>query len=158
MYKLTIVWALSLLLIIAGCSDADSHIEFKPSAEPSGTQAHGHQAPSEPQSVADPQYATCGNTLTTLHLNGKSYSFMYGNSTTLTNILNNLSYDPDRICDCLPQFTVDTEFGTGYGIHLDQAYVRCDRGQAALTQEQVETIRGIVQWAESTNATYEVIP
>ena len=118
---------------------------------------HTHQPATEPQTVDDPVTGYCGNTWTTLHLpNGQDYSFMYGHSVTLTDILANLNYDPMKVCRCLPQYTVDTEFGTGYGINLAEGYARCDKGQTDLTKEQVETIREIIQWAIETNCTYPI--
>ena len=39
---------------------------------------------------------------------------------------------------------MDTEFGSGYGVNLAQSYARCESGQAALTAEQTEAIRGIL--------------
>lgn len=118
---------------------------------------HTHQPATEPQTVDDPVTGYCGNTWTTLHLqNGQEYSFMYGYSVTLTDILANLNYDPMKVCRCLPQYTVDTEFGTGYGINLSQGYARCEKGQAKLTQEQINTIREIIDWAITTNCTYPI--
>ncbi len=98
-----------------------------------------------------PVIGYCGNTQTTLHLKDGDHTFWGGNSVTLTDLLLHLDYDPDRICRCMPEFTVDTEFGTGYGIHLSQGYARCEKGQAALTEEQIQTIRQILQWAEEGN-------
>ena len=116
---------------------------------------HIHQIPTHAQTVADPITGYCGNTQTTLYLNGKTYTFMYGNSVALTDLLVNLDYDPDRVCRCMPQFTVDTEFGTGYQIHLDNGFARCEKGQAELTQEQIDQIRDIILWAERTNCQYD---
>lgn len=53
--------------------------------------------------------------------------------------------DPAAVCKCLPEFTVDTEFGDGYGVNLTDSYVRCEAGQAPLTAEQTEEIRGILE-------------
>ena len=117
---------------------------------------HTHQVPAETQTTADPVAGYCGNTLTTLHIGEKTYSFMFGYSVTLTDILENLHYDPKRICNCLPEFTVDTEFGTGYGINLTEGYARCAKGQVDLTREQIDTIAAIVNWAETTNCQYPV--
>lgn len=115
---------------------------------------HIHQIPPHTQTISDPITGFCGNTQTTLYLNEKTYTFMYGNSVTLTEILANLNYDPGKICRCMPQFTVDTEFGIGYQIHLDNGFVRCEKGQAELTLEQIEQIREIILWAEQTNCQY----
>ena len=121
-----------------------------------GGDDHSHQAATTAQTVDNPFVGYCGNTQTTLHIGDKEYTFMYGNSVTLTDILLNLKYDPMRICRCRPEYTVDTEFGKGYGINLTAGYARCDKGQADLTQEQIDTIAEIIQWAETTNCKYPI--
>ena len=121
-----------------------------------GGAEHNHQVAEEAQTVDDPVTGYCGNTQTTLYIGDKEYSFMYGHSVTLTDILVNLNYDPMRVCRCRPEYTVDTEFGTGYGINLTAGYARCDKGQADLTQEQIDTIAEIIEWAETTNCKYPI--
>ena len=121
-----------------------------------GGDDHSHQAAATAQTVDEPFVGYCGNTQTTLHIGDKEYTFMYGNSVTLTDILLNLKYDPMRICRCRPEYTVDTEFGKGYGINLTAGYARCDKGQADLTQEQIDTIAEIIEWAETTNCKYPI--
>jgi len=115
---------------------------------------HTHQTAETAQTVDDPFTGYCGNTKTTLYIGDKEYTFMYGNSVTLTDILLNLDYNPVRVCKCLPEYTVDTEFGKGYGINLSEGYARCEKGQADLTREQVEQIADIIRWAETTNCKY----
>ena len=105
---------------------------------------HIHTPAGEPQTAADPVSGYCGNTVTTVHLDGKDHSFWGGDSVALTDLLVNLAYDPDRVCRCAVEFTVDTEFGSGYGVNLTEAFARCETGQAALTAEQVSAIRGIL--------------
>ncbi len=119
-----------------------------------GGDDHNHQAAATAQTVDDPFVGYCGNTQTTLYIGDKEYTFMYGNSVTLTDILLNLKYDPMRICRCRPEYTVDTEFGKGYGINLTAGYARCEKGQVDLTQEQIDQITEIIQWAETTNCKY----
>lgn len=119
-----------------------------------GGEDHSHRVASEAQTVDDPITGYCGNTQTTLHIGDKEYTFMYGHSVTLTDILINFNYDPMRVCRCRPEYTVDTEFGKGYGINLTQGYARCEKGQADLTQEQIGTIAGIIEWAETTDCKY----
>lgn len=121
-----------------------------------GGDDHSHQVAATAQTVDDPVTGYCGNIQTTLYVGDKEYSFMYGYSVTLTDILVNLNYDPMRICRCRPEYTVDTEFGKGYGINLTAGYARCDKGQAELTQEQIDTIAEIIGWAETTNCTYPI--
>ena len=119
-----------------------------------GGDDHNHQVAATAQTVDYPFVGYCGNTQTTLYIGDKEYTFMYGNSVTLTDILLNLKYDPMRICRCRPEYTVDTEFGKGYGINLTAGYARCEKGQADLTQEQIDTITKIIEWAETTNCKY----
>lgn len=103
-----------------------------------------HDPAAEPQTVSDPVSGYCGNTITEVTLDGETYSFWGDDSVRLTDIVINLAYDPNAVCRCLPEFTVDTEFGDGYGVNLTEHYVRCEEGQAPLTEEQAETIRGIL--------------
>ena len=121
-----------------------------------GGEDHAHQVAATAQTVDDPFVGYCGNTQTTLHIGDKEYTFMYGNSVTLTDIRLNLDYDPMRICRCRPEYTVDTEFGKDYGINLTAGYARCEKGQADLTQEQIDTITDIIEWAETTNCKYPI--
>lgn len=105
---------------------------------------HDHQPAGEPQTVEDPVSGYCGNTVTKVTVDGEEYSFWGGDSVTLTDILENLAYDPGQVCRCMTEFTVDTEFGSGYGVNLTESFARCEAGQAALTAEQAEAIRDII--------------
>lgn len=104
-----------------------------------------HEPAAESQTVEDPVTGYCGNTVTEVTLDGETYSFWGGDSVNLTDIVINLAYDPEAVCRCLPEFTVDTEFGDGYGVNLTGSYVRREAGQASLTAEQTEIIRGIIE-------------
>lgn len=81
------------------------------------------------------------NTQTTIKKDGKQYTFKGEDSVRLTNLLRRLIYDRD-ICKCLPDYIVDTEFGSGYGIKLikGDSYVRYNGKQANITDEQVKII------------------
>lgn len=105
---------------------------------------HDHSLAEEPQTVDDPAIGYCGNTITTVHLDGNAYSFYGSDSVNLTDILINLKYDPNKICRCMPEFSVDTEFGTSYGVNLSQSYARCEEGQADLTSDQVDLIQEVL--------------
>ena len=105
---------------------------------------HKHTMAEETQTVDDLVTGYCGNTMTTIFLDGKEYTFMGSNSVNLTDILINLKYNPMRVCRCLPEFTVKTEFGDPYGVNLSQGYARCENGQADLTVEQIEEIQKIL--------------
>ena len=105
---------------------------------------HTHELAEDPQTVDDPVTGYCGNTMTTIVLDGKEYTFMGSDSVNLTDILINLKYDPMRVCRCTPEFTVKTEFGGPHGVSLSQRYARCEEGQADLTEEQIEKIQEIL--------------
>ena len=105
---------------------------------------HGHEAAEKAQTVEDPYSGYCGNTMTIMILDGKEYTFQGSDSVYLTDLLLNLAYDPDKLCDCMSEFTVKTEFGGPYGVNLSQGYARCESGQADLTAEQIQTIRHIL--------------
>lgn len=105
---------------------------------------HTHQPADQSQTVDDPVSGYCGNTVTKVTVDGEEYSFWGGDSVALTDILENLAYDPAQVCRCMTEFTVDTEFGSGYGMNLTESFARCESGQATLTAEQTETIRGII--------------
>lgn len=105
---------------------------------------HGHEAAEKEQTVEDPYSGYCGNTMTTISLDGTEYTFAGSDSMYLTDLLLNLAYDPDKLCDCMSEFTVKTEFGGPYGVNLSQGYARYDGGQADLTKEQIEVIRNIL--------------
>ena len=105
---------------------------------------HGHEAAEKAQTVVDPYSGYCGNTMTTISMDGKEYTFEGSDSVYLTDLLLNLAYDPDKLCDCMSEFTVKTEFGGHYGVNLSQGYARYDGAQADLTKEQIEVIRNIL--------------
>ncbi len=92
----------------------------------------------------------CGNTVTTVSRDtwagGEPWeaSFWGDDSVALTDLLRYLDYSGD-ICRCLPEYVVDTEFGTGYGVSLTEGYARFGGGQTDLTEEQVQEIREILE-------------
>lgn len=113
--------------------------------------AHTHTTALLPQTVADPITGYCGNTWTTIRVGEQKYGFWGSNSVALTDILVNLDYKPEKVCKCRPEFYVDTDFGSDYGVNLNSGYVRCEKGQADLTAEQVKQIEEILQWAQTTD-------
>ena len=90
----------------------------------------------------------CGNIETTVTFeDGKSYPLVYENSVALTDLLALLPYDPEKVCNCRPEYSICTEFGI-YGVNLTERYARCSDGQAALTEQQTQKIKTILQWAK----------
>lgn len=109
---------------------------------------HDHTLSTEDNIVEHEKAGYCYNTVTKIsresQMGGEAWkvSFEGSDSVVLTDILLYLDYS-DGICRCQPEYNVDTEFGTGYGINLTEGYVRHDGGQVSLTAEQLELIQGI---------------
>lgn len=134
--------SLMILLMLCACESTQSDLS-------SVAGGHTHQVAVDEQTVSNPVSGYCGNTITTIYFdNNKSYEFWGGDSVTMTDILVNLDYDKNKLCKCLPEYTVDTEFGTGYGINITEGYARCDKGQADLTKEQIDQLNKIILWAK----------
>ncbi len=124
--------------------------EFTVAQKGDANASHIHTPVATEQTVSEQISGYCGNTQTTIYFDdGKSFTFMSGNSVTMTDILVNLNYDKAKLCNCLPEYTVDTEFGTGYGINITSGYARCDKGQADLTKEQIDKLKEIILWAKA---------
>ncbi len=154
----------ALLLSLSACAQdapaADAGAgEGQPSAESAAAPEEGNEPADLPEEahgpVAEPQVIEenspggyCGNTVTTARPYGAeadgAYSFWDSDSVALTDLLLTLDYC-NGLCRCLPEYTVDTEFGKDYGINLSGFYVRHEGAQAVLTEEQAETIRDILE-------------
>ena len=107
---------------------------------------HTHVPAETPQMISEPVISGyCGNTVTTVYEeDGGTYSFWGSDSVSLTDILLHLSYE-EGCCRCIPEYTVDTEFGTGYGLNLSEAYARYGGKQATLTEEQVVLLMDVME-------------
>lgn len=162
------IWIiLALMLALPACGQAlpdppaanGGQEETAEASAPDGP-GHAHDPAAEPQVIDENSPGGyCGNTVTTVRPYGaeadseEQYSFWGGDSVALTDLLLTLDYS-EGVCRCLPEFTVDTEFGTDYSINLTEFYVRHDGAQAALTEEQAESVRGIFE----RNITDELLP
>ena len=104
-----------------------------------------HAPADEPESANGAETGSCGSTSVTVTLGGSAHTIPGSDAVTLTAILENLDYTSDDICSCSTEFTVETEIGTEYEINLTEYFARCDAGQAALTQEQADTIREVIE-------------
>lgn len=105
---------------------------------------HSHRF-AEPGEESGSTAAYCGNMLTTVYLEKMNFTLAGSDSVRLTHILTNLPYDPNEVCRCMAEFTVDTEMCSGIEVNLTEGFARCEQGQAALTEEQAETIRTIIE-------------
>jgi len=99
----------------------------------------------EEQTVEDPVTGYCGNMTAAIDVAGEHFEISGSDAVALTDILINLNYDPAQVCRCMTDITVDTETLTGIRINLGEAFARCEKGQAALTEDQVQVIRQIIE-------------
>lgn len=126
-----------------------------------GEDDHTHHLSVENNIVVHEPTGYCGNTVTTIRRHpgngGESWekSFWGDDSVALTDLLLYLDYKDD-ICRCMPEYTVDTEFGEGYGINLTESYARYGDKQTALTEEQVTEIREIIERVSAQTETTDV--
>jgi len=103
---------------------------------------HSH-SPGEP-AEAEGSGGWCGNMTATICLDGEDYVLHGTDAVILTDLLYRLDYRPENLCRCAAEFSADTEMGQGYAISLENYFVRHDQGQAALTEEQAETLRQLL--------------
>jgi len=104
---------------------------------------HSHRFAEETEEDK-PAEGYCGNMLTTISVAREVFTISGSDSVTMTDILTNLNYDPDQTCRCMAEFTVDTEMLTDIHVNLTEGFARCEKGQAALTEEQAKTIQEII--------------
>lgn len=149
--------ALVLLAALAACGGGGGPVSPEPSVSPAPEEEAVplpepcvHQPPQGDNTVEHEAAGYCGNTVTTVsretRMGGEPWeaSFWGDDSVALTDLLRYLDYSGD-VCRCLPEYNVDTEFGTGYGVNLTEGYARHDGGQTDLTEEQVGEIREILE-------------
>ena len=105
---------------------------------------HSHRFAEAEETVEDPVTGYCGNTQVVIDVAGERHTVSGRDAVAVTDILINLDYDPDQVCRCMTDITVDTETLTGIRINLTEGFARCERGQAALTEEQARTLREIL--------------
>lgn len=105
---------------------------------------HSHRFAEAGDPGEDVPSGYCGNMLTTVYLDEMNFTLADSYSVTITDILINLNYDPNEVCRCMAEFTVDTEMLPGIEVNLTEGFARCEKGQAALTESQTEAIREII--------------
>ena len=88
--------------------------------------------------------AYCGNMEVTIEIAGQRHVISGSDAVKVTDILVNLSYDPDQVCRCMTDITVDTETLAGIQLNTAEGFARCEKGQAALTEEQARILQGII--------------
>lgn len=105
--------------------------------------AENHSYAGTAKIIDNPISGYCGNIQTVIKTDGEEFGFCFDDSVKLTDILINAEYDPDELCKCISEFKVVTEASGEYEVNLTQKFIRCERGQIALTKEQAEIIKEI---------------
>ena len=151
--------SLALALTLTACAVSASNgapeagsVPETSASQPDASQTekdHDHQLTEGDNIVPHEEVGYCGNTVTTVSREERVWdapweaSFWGEDSVALTDLLLYLDYSGE-VCTCLPEYSVDTEFGAGYGVSLTEGFARHDGGQVSLTAEQVEEIRAIL--------------
>ncbi len=174
-----LISALFCIMVMAGCGQSEPVLPDTPetlplqealpeTSEPLPLQdtppeapesTHEHQLSAGDNILEHEDVGYCGNTVTTISYHpagindGEAWekSFWGSPSVSLTDLLRYLDYSGGT-CRCMPEYTVDTEFGTGYGISLSEGYARYDGGQTDLTEEQIEEIQNILDEIRTTES------
>jgi len=115
-----------------------------PAAENSLCIDHSHRFAEHKKEPEEVPSGYCGNLAVRVTLDGKAYDLHGADADTITNILRSLDYDSGLTCRCMAEFTVDTELLADVEVNLTQGFARCEKGQAALTEEQAQLIRSII--------------
>mgnify|MGYP006967197368 CR=1 FL=1 len=113
-------------------------------AENSLSVDHSHRFAEPGDPGEDEPSGYCGNLTVTVTIAGESHSLTGADSLAMTEILRDLPYDPSQVCRCMAEFTVDTELLSGIHVNLTQGFARCEKGQAALTEEQARILQDII--------------
>ena len=101
-----------------------------------------------PESAVEPGDGSGGNITVTLSvLQGGKFTLNGEASAQAVQLLESLNYDPMKLCDCVAPYRVHTESGTVYEIHPAEKYARCQKGQADLSEEQVEILTQLIDAA-----------
>ncbi len=111
------------------------------SANASAATGHDH-TPAEPYERSDDQ-GWCGNMEASISWNGLNYALSGTEAVLLTDILYSLPYSEENLCRCMAEFTAQTEMGS-YEVNLIEYFARFEGKQAALTEDQAEQIREIL--------------
>lgn len=136
---MAVISVLAVFTVLEAAGEGTSEAQSPPINTP-----HIHLGTKNEQTVDHDFFGYCGNTLTTIKINNREYTFWGGDSVKLTDMLLYLDYSNERVCKCYAEIKVDTEFGLGYEINLRESFARCEKGQVDLTEGQVKEIKAII--------------
>lgn len=106
---------------------------------------HEHTA-GQPHTATDTQVIS-GNTVATIFGDRESWGFSLtgDEAVNLTQLLLDLPYS-EETCRCMAEHSIKTEFGI-FEVNLTQGFARCEKGQAQLTPQELETLTQIIAQA-----------
>lgn len=105
---------------------------------------HSHRYAEDMEPMEEIPSGYSGNLMTRVFADGQKYELHGADSAAMTDILTRLDYNPNAVCRCMAEFIVDTEKLSGIHVNLTQGFARCEKGQAALTEEQVRILQEII--------------
>jgi len=79
-----------------------------------------------------------------LRIEGQDYPLTEENQTSLATLLGQLEFRTEDVCECIAEITVISASTEQYHINLEEGFVRCSRGQAILTQEQIRLLKNMI--------------
>ena len=105
---------------------------------------HSHRYAEDMEPMEEIPSGYSGNLMTRVFADGQKYELHGADSAAMTDILTRLDYNPNAVCRCMAEFIVDTEKLSGIHVNLTQGFARCEKGQAALTEEQARILQEII--------------
>ena len=128
---------------IAEETPANSNTTASKGSPATGAQTHSHSFAEDAQTRSDPINGWCGNMTITIRREDGTHNISGTDAAAITDILVNLNYRQEALCNCPGEFTVDTEILTGIQLNLTLGFARCELGQCDLTAPQVAAIQEI---------------
>ena len=123
--------------------------EAAPAPEAAPEAAAPEEAMRDEQSLAEPAIdpdTIFGPTVeVSIQLDGQTYLLETKEGMDLLSLLKDQAYDVSQLCKCDIEFTVVTEFGVKYHVNLQEGFVRCEQGQAFLSNEDMQNIQAILE-------------
>ena len=114
---------------------------------------HAHTPPAADNILPHDEVGYCGNMTAAVKAADWEASFWGSDAVTLSDLLRWLDYSED-VCRCAPEYTVTTELSeTPYDVNLTEGFVRHENAQVSLTDDQIETVRAILDRAEAGETT-----
>lgn len=80
----------------------------------------------------------------TISAGGETYTLTSPEKKTVADILSSLTYLPENVCECIAEITIMVNGESRFYINLEEGFVRCGLGQASLTDDQIHSLKQII--------------